>query len=60
MQQLDDLVQQAQATRQRLSAKQEAYSAWVVQQDRLLYLALYLLLNLAEDAAVEKKMRKKV
>ena len=28
-------------------------------QDRLLYLCFYLLLNLAEDVGVEKKMKKK-
>ncbi len=58
--QLDDILQDAEATGGRLTPQQQAYASWVVQQDRLLYLAFYLLLNLAEDTAVEKKMRKKV
>jgi hypothetical protein len=32
----------------------------IQKQDRLLYLCFYMLLNLAEDVGVEKKMRKKV
>ena len=34
--------------------------ALIQKQDRLLYLCFYLLLNLAEDVGVEKKMKKKV
>jgi hypothetical protein len=32
----------------------------IQKQDRLLYVCFYLLLNLAEDVSIEKKMRKKV
>jgi hypothetical protein len=32
----------------------------IQKQDRLLYICFYLLLNLAEDVSIEKKMKKKV
>ena len=34
--------------------------AVTLKQDRLLYVCVYLLLNLAEDTSVERKMAKKV
>lgn len=34
--------------------------ALIQKQDRLLYLCFYMLLNLAEDVGVERKMKKKV
>lgn len=42
-----------------LSDQQTKMMAVVRKQDQLLYLCFYLLLNLAEDPAVEKKMKKK-
>lgn len=42
-----------------LSETERKMIAIVQRQDRLLYLCLYTLLNLAEDVAVERKMRKK-
>lgn len=42
-----------------LGDRERKLLALVQKQDRLLYLCLYLLLNLAEDTAVERKMEKK-
>lgn len=42
------------------SDKEKRFLAAVQKQDRLLYLCAYLLLNLSEDAEIERKMQKKV
>ena len=42
-----------------LSEREKKLLALIQKQDRLLYLCFYLLLNLAEDVGVEKKMKKK-
>mmetsp|Transcript_18844 Transcript_18844/g.45016 ORF Transcript_18844/g.45016 Transcript_18844/m.45016 type:complete len:791 (+) Transcript_18844:200-2572(+) len=42
-----------------LSERERKMLGLVQKQDRLLYVAFYLLLNLAEDVAVERKMKKK-
>jgi hypothetical protein len=41
------------------SRREKKLLALIQKQDRLLYLCFYMLLNLAEDVGVEKKMRKK-
>lgn len=40
--------------------KERRFLAAVQKQDRLLYLCAYLLLNLSEDADIERKMQKRV
>ena len=42
------------------TVREKKLLALIQKQDRLLYLCFYLLLNLAEDVGVEKKMKKKV
>eukprot|EP00955_Chlamydomonas_euryale_P118839 366562-Chlamydomonas_euryale.AAC.16 len=42
-----------------LSDREKKLLALIQKQDRLLYLCFYMLLNLAEDVGVEKKMKKK-
>jgi Kinesin-associated protein (KAP) len=42
-----------------ISAKERKLIGVIQKQDRLLYLCFYLLLNLAESVAVERKMKKK-
>lgn len=42
-----------------LSTKERKLITIIQKQDRLLYMCFYLLLNLAEDAAVERKMKRK-
>lgn len=42
-----------------LSTKERKLITVIQKQDRLLYMCFYLLLNLAEDAAVERKMKRK-
>ena len=42
------------------SEKEQRLLAVSQKQDRLLYLCAYLLLNLSEDADIERKMQKKV
>lgn len=42
------------------SDKEQRFLASVQKQDRLLYLCAYLLLNLSEDAEIERKMQKRV
>ncbi|GAX77716.1 hypothetical protein CEUSTIGMA_g5159.t1 [Chlamydomonas eustigma] len=42
-----------------LQEREKKLLALIQKQDRLLYLCFYLLLNLAEDVGVEKKMKKK-
>jgi hypothetical protein len=42
-----------------LQEREKKLLALIQKQDRLLYLSFYLLLNLAEDVDVEKKMKKK-
>lgn len=41
-----------------LSEREKKLLALIQKQDRLLYLCFYLLLNLAEDVGIEKKMKK--
>ena len=43
-----------------LSEREKKLLALIQKQDRLLYICFYMLLNLAEDTQVEKKMKKKV
>ena len=52
-------VMEANAGKAALSDKERKLILVIQKQDRLLYLCLYLLLNLAEDTAVERKMRKR-
>jgi hypothetical protein len=42
-----------------LQEREKKLLALIQKQDRLLYLCFYLLLNLAEDVGIEKKMKKK-
>lgn len=42
-----------------LSDREKKLIGIIQKQDRLLYLCFYMLLNLAEDVAVERKMKKK-
>ena len=42
------------------SDREQRFLASVQKQDRLLYLCAYLLLNLSEDADIERKMQKRV
>lgn len=42
------------------AVREKKLAALLQRQDRFLYIATALLLNLAEDTAVEKKMKKKV
>lgn len=42
-----------------LSTKERKLITIIQKQDRLLYMCFYLLLNLAEDSAVERKMKRK-
>ncbi len=43
-----------------LSEREKKLLALIQKQDRLLYIAFYMLLNLSEDIEVERKMKKKV
>ena len=43
-----------------LSEREKKLLALIQKQDRLLYICLYMLLNLSEDVEVERKMKKKV
>ena len=43
-----------------LGEREKKLLALIQKQDRLLYICFYLLLNLAEDINVERKMKKKV
>lgn len=43
-----------------MGCREKKLLALIQKQDRLLYLCFYMLLNLAEDVGVEKKMRRKV
>ena len=49
-------LEKARKSREKEAAKQRAFSR---KQDRVFFVAFYILLNLAEDASVEKKMLKK-
>lgn len=47
-------------TPMRPQCRERKLLALIQKQDRLLYLCFYMLLNLAEDSGVERKMKKKV
>eukprot|EP00892_Ulva_mutabilis_P011239 jgi/Ulvmu1/8488/UM044_0022.1 len=52
-------VMESQSGMTELTVKERKLINVIQKQDRMLYMCFYLLLNLAEDAAVERKMKKK-